>query len=176
MLVVPEPPPDLSILALDTGTNTGWALLRRDGRISHGTHVLPVAAVPGRKHVRWASFRHFLVETKNAAGGLDALWYEHSEFAMMPKNAKGMAKAQVLSIMDRGALYGIIQTFCGHHGIALEPIHPSTIKKSATGNGRAKKAEVTEAVRAMGYRVEADEADAIALLYHAFADQEREAA
>lgn len=173
MLIPPEIPAGMSVLAVDTGTHLGWALLRRCGTVVHGVHHLPDERYPRRKHVRWASLRGFLTETKNgpAQGSIDMLYYEHSEFAVMARNAKGMARAQVLSLMDRGALYQIIQTFARHHDIQLEPVNPSSIKKAATGNGNAKKAEVSAAMRAAGFDfTDPNEGDALALLHHAFAD------
>lgn len=176
MLIPPTRPAGLAILALDTGSDCGWALLRSDTTLTYGLHKLPTEAAPARKHVRWASMRHFLVETKNAAGGLDAIYYEHSEFIMTAPNARGVPKAQVLSVMDRGGLYCIVQSFAAHHGIRLAPFNPSTIKKFATGKGNGKKEKVTDAMRAIGFKVDDHNVgDALALLHFAFDREARDA-
>lgn len=168
MLIAPTRPAGLAILALDTGSDLGWALLGRDTKVTFGLHKLPTEAAPARKHVRWSSMRHFLVETKNAAGGLEAIYYEHSEFIMTAPNARGVPKAQVLSVMDRGGLYCIVQSYAAHHGIRLAPYNPSTIKKFATGNGNARKPKVTEAMQALGFDVsDHNVGDALALLHFA---------
>jgi hypothetical protein len=171
MYTPPEAP--LTVLALDLGTRTGWALHRPGRPDTHGLWVLPEPALSW-KGKRWAALRDRLVEAKNAAGGIDLLYYEYSEFIMTAPNAKGVPKAQVLSVMDRGALYAVVQSFALHHEIPAVPVNPSTIKKAATGNGRAKKLQVIAAVNARHGLALTDKhdnhADAIALLDLALAE------
>lgn len=142
-----------AVLALDLGTKMGWALRKPDGGIIYG----PADWTPEGHHApgfRFLRFRHWLTETKNAAGTLDRIWFEDITFV---KTAYQMRTF--------GAFWGVLTSWAIAHGVDCDGINPSTIKKGITGNGKAKKAQVIAAVRAHGFRPENDDvADAIALL------------
>lgn len=167
------PPEDCAatVLALDLGTRCGYALHRPGRPLTHGVRLLPQPDLPW-KGKRWDALHDFLLDTKETAGGLDWIYYEYSEFIVSMPNARGVPKAQVLSVMDRGALYGVLQRFAHRHQIPLRPVNPSKIKKAATGNGNAKKGVVLSAVNLRhGLSIKDDnEGDALALLDLALAE------
>jgi hypothetical protein len=64
-----------AILALDLGTQTGWALLDRDGDISSGTEGFKPQRFEGGG-MRYLRFKRWLTELKQVADGLDAVFFE----------------------------------------------------------------------------------------------------
>ena len=64
-----------SILALDLGTTTGWALRGHDGLITSGT----VSFKPGRYDgggMRYLRFTNWLTELDRLSGPIGAIWFE----------------------------------------------------------------------------------------------------
>ena len=143
-----------AVLALDLGAHTGWACRHIDGAIRSGTVTFDVRGGAG---FRWLRFRAWLTEFKNAAGGLDMVWWERIDF-LGPRP----------SVENSRTKYGFEATltcWCEHHGIPYPQALPSQIKKFATGNGNATKKEVMDAMRQSGFHPKDDnEADALALL------------
>lgn len=142
-----------AVLALDLGTKMGWALRKPDGAILYG----PADWTPEGHHrpgFRFLRFRHWLTETKNAAGDLSCIWFEDINFVKSTYQMKTF-----------GAFWGVLTSWAEAHGVDCQGVSPQAIKKGATGNGKAKKPEVVAAVRGRGFRPENnDVADAIALL------------
>lgn len=67
-----------------------------------------------------------------------------------------------------GGFQACLQEFAEDRGVSLIGVPVGTIKKFATGNGRASKAEMVKAARDYGYVVSDDnEADALCLLKYA---------
>ena len=61
-----------------------------------------------------------------------------------------------------------IQAFAAEHNIEIMPVHTASLKKFATGSGRANKLEMIEAAKARGWDpVDDNEADACSLLDYA---------
>ena len=76
---IPDLPPafraDRTLLALDLGTTTGWALRSADGLITSGT----VSFRPGRYDgggMRYLRFTNWLTELDRLAGPIAAIWFE----------------------------------------------------------------------------------------------------
>jgi Holliday junction resolvasome RuvABC endonuclease subunit len=138
------------ILALDLGTNTGWALGNCRVTLS-GTESF----APNKREgdgMRYLKFKRWLTEMK-AANDIDAVYYEQ-----VGRHAS-TAAAHVY-----GGFCAMLMAWCEHHGIAYRPVFWSEIKKFATGKGNATKAEMLAAMRAAGFSPRDDnEADAIAL-------------
>ena len=143
----------LTILALDLGQKTGWALHASDKRITSGTALFR----PGRFEsagMSYLRFRQWLTEIKNTAGGLDIVVFEEV------RAHKGTTAAQVY-----GAFLGQLTAWAEHHQIPYEGVPVGTIKRHATGKGNANKATVIAAVQRLGFNPADDnEADALALL------------
>ena len=64
-----------SILALDLGTTTGWALLTRDSSIASGSQSFKPQRFEGGG-MRFLRFKRWLTEIKQSADGLDAVYFE----------------------------------------------------------------------------------------------------
>lgn len=137
-------------LALDLGTSCGWAMRTVDGSITSGTAVFRPGLYEGGG-MRYLRFRGWLEEV-HAAAGVDA------------------------SHVYRWLL-GILTSWAEHQAIPYAGVPVGTIKKHATGKGNADKAAMVEAMRARGFQPGDDnEADALALLSWAEANQPRGAA
>lgn len=154
----------MRILALDLGTQTGWALLESN-RVESGVRTFDVkrGESPG---MRYLNFNRWLdtMACLEAAGGrtdtyraLDLVVYEQT-------HQRGGAATEVAA-----GFATRVQEFCARYGIDHAAVHSATLKKWTTGHGNAKKADMVLAVmNRWGRRVDTDdEADAIALLYFA---------
>lgn len=145
-----------SILALDLGTRTGYALLRADGRVESGTERFDLKPNEGQGQ-RYVKFRRWLVETKQANPDIGELLFEQ----VMGHGAFAVIAAHVY-----GGLLATLQAFGEHHNIPYRGIGVSTIKKQFAGHGKASKTDVIRQCEVMGFKPTSDnEADAIALLH-----------
>ena len=144
------------ILALDLGTNTGWALLARDGAITSGTVEFRNDRWTGGG-MRFLRFKRWLTETKATVGSIDAVFFEEV------RAHAGVDAAHVF-----GGMLAILTAWCEHHSIPYEGVPVGTIKRHATGKGNACKEAVIVAMRAKGHQPGDDnEADALAILHWA---------
>lgn len=138
------------VLALDIGTNMGWACQLADGRIQSGGFTLPKGKRQGE---RLHAFRVWLVEQMTKWGGLDAIVWEHAH--QQPGNANEV----------HHNLVGVLLDFCERNRVEYHGVEVATLKAFATGRGTADKDAMVGAARALGYRPGThDEADAIHLL------------
>jgi Holliday junction resolvasome RuvABC endonuclease subunit len=145
-----------TILALDLGTTTGWALRPADGQIVHGFVSFRPQRFEGGG-MRYLRFKRWLTELKNTSGDIHAVHFEEI------RRHAGVDAAHVY-----GGLMATLTTWCEHHNIPYQGVPVGTIKKHATGKGNASKAEVIAAMRALGHPVTDDnEADALAILHWA---------
>ena len=142
-----------TVLALDLGTITGWALHQADAGITSGTAEFRLDRWQSGG-MRFLRFKQWLTEIKNQAGGIDLVVYEQV------RRHAGVDAAHAF-----GGWLAILTAWCDHHDIAYEGVPVGTIKRHITGRGNADKAAVIAAVRARGYSPSDDnEADAIAIL------------
>jgi hypothetical protein len=144
-------------LALDLGTNTGFAVLRADGRIESGEERFnPKAGEgPGGRFVR---FRRWLLDVKQANPELARVVYEDVAFIGKP----GAAYA----VQIYGGFLAIVLMFIEHHQLEAEGFAVGRIKKQFAGSGKAQKKDVIETCKRLGFNPGGDnEADAIALLH-----------
>ena len=142
-----------SVLALDLGTVTGWAMRDPDGTVASGTMSFRPDRFSGGG-MRFLRFKHWLTEVKNAAGSIDAIYLEEV------RRHAGTSAAHIF-----GGWLAILTAWCEHHGIPYQGVPVGTIKLPVTVRGNAPKQEVIEAVKARGFTPADDnEADAIALL------------
>lgn len=147
---------NISILALDLGTNTGWALSSRDGIITSGTEQFKSQRFEGGG-MRYLRFKHWLTEMKQCADGIDAVFMEEV------RRHAGVDAAHAY-----GGFLATLTAWCEHHNIPYQGVPVGTIKKHATGKGNASKDEMIAAVRKLGHAPADDnEADALALLHWA---------
>ena len=146
-------PSILSILALDLGSTTGWALRNDRCRILHGTAAFRPTRFEGGG-MRYLRFERWLDETLKIAGGIDAVYFE------AVRRHLGTDAAHVL-----GGFLATLTAWCEAHSIPYSGVPVGTWKRQACGKGNASKEDVIAAMRARGFEPEDDnEADAIAIL------------
>lgn len=149
-----------TILALDLGTHTGWALTTRDGRITSGTQSFKPQRFEGGG-MRYLRFKRWLAEIKQCSEGIDAVFMEEV------RRHAGVDAAHAY-----GGFLATLTSWCEHHQIPYQGVPVGTIKKFATGRGNAGKDEMIAAMRQRGHSPTDDnEADALALLHYAIAMQ-----
>ncbi len=143
-----------TILALDLGTQTGWALTSRDGSITSGSQSFKPQRFEGAG-MRFLRFKRWLTDIKQCNDGIDQVVFEEV------RRHIGVDAAHAY-----GGFMGQLTAWCEHHQIPYQGIPVGTIKKHATGKGNASKDEMVAAVRTRGHNPADDnEADAIALLH-----------
>ena len=141
----------MKLLALDLGTQTGWALHAGAG-LESGVQAFDLkrGESPGMRYLR---FRRWLEEVGT---GVELIIYEaaHHRGGAATEVAAGFATR--------------VQEFCARHGVEHAAVHSATLKKWTTGKGNADKAGMLEAVSRRWKPVTDDnEADAVALLQYA---------
>ena len=142
-----------TLLALDLGTTTGWAIRGFDGLITSGT----VSFKPGRYDgggMRYLRFTNWLTEIDRLTGPIATIWFEEV------RNHKGVDASHVY-----GGLMATLTSWAELRGVPYEGVPVGTIKRHATGKGNANKDAMIAAARARGFTPTDDnEADAIAIL------------
>lgn len=141
-----------TILALDLGTTTGWAMLC-DGTITSGSQSFKPRRFEGGG-MRFLKFKRWLADTKACTDGLDAVYFEEV------RRHAGVDAAHAY-----GGFMAHLTAWCEHHQIPYQGVPVGTIKKHATGRGNAGKSEMLASAQSRGFNPEDDnEADALALL------------
>jgi len=153
-----------TILALDLGTITGWALAGHDGHITSGSESFKPQRFEGGG-MRYLRFRRWLAELKACTDPLGWVVFEEV------RRHVGVDSAHAY-----GGFLAHLTAWCEHHHIPYQGVPVGTIKKYATGKGNARKDAMIAAVQSRGFTPADDnEADAIALLHwaldHAGGDQ-----
>lgn len=142
-----------SILAIDAATRLGWAHLDVDGSLAWGSHMLRAsdqeeAADVCAAALAWAHAT--IVELKPALLAIERPF------------AGGAGR--VGSDLLLGGIYGCIVGTARRFKLPIVAIAPATLKKFATGSGKASKGDMILAIRAQGFDVKlSDETDAVAL-------------
>jgi Holliday junction resolvasome RuvABC endonuclease subunit len=121
----------MKILALDLGTKTGWAMLE-GGRIESGVQISDVkrGESPGMRYIR---FNRWLEEIADPKPDVIVFEQAHHRGGAATETAAGFS-TRVLE-------------FCARHGIEHSSVHSATLKKFATGSGRAEKADMIARAR-----------------------------
>jgi hypothetical protein len=152
--------PARTILALDLGTTTGWALRGFDGLTTSGSVSFKPCRYDGGG-MRYLRFTNWLTEIDRLSGPIEAIWYEEV------RNHKGVDASHVY-----GGLMATLTTWAELRGVPYEGVPVGTIKKFLTGQGNANKQVMVDAVRMRGFSPADDnEADAIAILLWAVETQ-----
>ena len=144
----------MKILALDLGTKTGWAFgdMGDLGRIYSGTQdfSLKRGESPG---IRLLNFDKWVYEML-AKHKPKMVGYE------MPHHRGGHATQLLLGML------GVLHVACTKAGIEYASVHSATLKKSATGSGRASKEEMIRiaAIKFSREIIDDNEADALHIL------------
>nr|BDD46858.1 hypothetical protein 22 [bacterium] len=145
---------NLTILTIDLGTTTGWAVRSSDGLITSGT----ISFKPSRWHgggMKFLRFKNWLKEIYGSLGNLDAVYFEEV------RRHIGVDAAHAY-----GGFMAYLSAWCEEQEIPYQGVPVGSIKKHIAGKGNANKKAVIDAVKRMGHEPADDnEADAIALLY-----------
>lgn len=150
-----------TVLALDLGTTTGWALRSGDNSITSGTESFKPHRFEGGG-MRFLRFKRWLTEVKQTSDGIDAVYFEEV------RRHLGVDAAHAY-----GGFMAHLTAWCEHHQIPYQGVPVGTIKKHATGKGNTNKDEMIAAMKARGHSPSDDnEADALALLHYALTQQE----
>ena len=142
-----------TLLCLDLGTATGWALLNEYGSIASGTAQFKPRRFEGGG-MRYLRFTNWLGELDRLSGPIAAIWFEEV------RRHAGTDASHIY-----GGLMATLTAWAELRGVPYEGVPVGTIKRHATGKGNADKAKMVAAIQARGFHPADDnEADAIALL------------
>ena len=130
---------DRTLLAIDLGTTTGWALRSTDGLITSGTVSFRPSRYDGGG-MRYLRFQNWLAEMDRLAGPIATIWYEEV------RRHAGTDAAHVF-----GGLLATLTSWAEFRGIPYGGVPFGTIKKFATGKGNAPKQAMIEAARKRGF-------------------------
>ena len=142
----------MNILAIDIGTQTGWARTDRNGTVHSGTENFSNRRweMAGQ---RWLKFRAFLAEQRTV-GEIHAVYYEDV------KQHAGTLAAHVY-----GGFLAMLEMWCAANNVPLRPVGVGQVKKHWTGKGNADKTAMVETARAKGFHPkDNNQADALAIL------------
>ena len=147
-----------SIVALDPGTQTGWAARLRTGVVISDSTCLAVGRHMGAG-TKFLELSKLLSQLETICQGIDLLVLEDV-----------MAHSGTLAAQTYGGFLATIIAWCDNRGISYVSVPVGTIKKFATGHGNASKAMMMEAAKSKGFLIkDHNQADAIALLFWAVA-------
>jgi Holliday junction resolvasome RuvABC endonuclease subunit len=150
-----------TILALDLGTTTGWALRGSDGHITSGSESFRPQRFEGGG-MRYLRFRRWISEIQESVSEIQFLYFEEV------RRHVGVDAAHAY-----GGFLATLTAWCEYHQIPYQGVPVGTIKKHATGKGNASKDEMVASIRSRGHQPADDnEADALALLHWAIETQE----
>jgi Holliday junction resolvasome RuvABC endonuclease subunit len=142
-----------TILALDLGTATGWAMQLADGTIVSGTMQFKPSRYEGGG-MRYLRFRSWLDHLLSSSQGIGWMCFEEV------RRHAGTDAAHIY-----GGFLAHLSAWCELNRIPYQGVPVGTIKRHATGKGNAGKDLVIAAMRAKSFNPEDDnEADALAIL------------
>ncbi|BET35191.1 MULTISPECIES: crossover junction endodeoxyribonuclease RuvC [Wolbachia] len=140
----------MSILTLDLGKQTGWAILT-DGVIESGSKSFHGSRF-SRGGMCFLNFRNWL----NSLKDISAVYFEEV------RRHLGTDAAHCY-----GGFLAVLSAWCEEHHVPYKGVNVKTIKRFVTGKGNASKSEVIEAIREKGFAPRDDnEADALALMFY----------
>jgi Holliday junction resolvasome RuvABC endonuclease subunit len=142
-----------TILALDLGTTTGWAMRLADGVIVSSTMDFRSGRYEGGG-MRFLRFRSWLDHLLDSGKAIDLVHFEEV------RRHVGTDAAHLY-----GGFLAHLSAWCELKHIPYQGVPVGTIKRHATGKGNAGKEAVIAAMRSKGFNPEDDnEADALAIL------------
>ena len=151
------------ILALDLATKTGWAM-RQNGQIISGVQdfSLKRGDSPGMRYLYFMAWlQQFSKLEMTSVYGTEQI---KPTIVYEQPHMRGGHATEVLA-----GLVATLQAFCSSFGIEHTAVHTATLKKFATGSGRADKAGmILYAKGKLGHDpIDDNEADAVCLLHYA---------
>jgi Holliday junction resolvasome RuvABC endonuclease subunit len=149
------------MLALDCGTRTGWCLLK-DGKV-HESGVQDFSKMRGESNgVVFLRFRRWL----EGMISLPSVEKNKVQFVVYEQaHHRGGPATEICT-----NLTGRVQETCEEYGLLCAGVHTGSLKKFATGSGRASKGKMCDLAAAILRREPLDdnEADAVHLALYAF--------
>ena len=146
----------MNILSLDLATKTGWASNILGKRSGVTEFKLKRGESPGMRFLRC---RAWLGEIHRLLGQIDVICYEQAH------HRGGDATACCVGLVTEAL------AFAAENKIELMPVHTATLKKFATGSGRASKEDMVQAAKSRRRDPQDDnEADAQLLLEYAYSE------
>jgi hypothetical protein len=146
----------MNILAIDLGTQMGWARSTRDGAVMGGSESFAARRTEGPGQ-RWLKFRQFLIDVRKV-DDIHVCYYED-----VKRHGPGVQAAHVY-----GGLLAMLQVWGEVNRVRLVPVGVGTIKKHWTGKGNADKAAMIDEAKRRGHAPADDNhADALAILSYA---------
>lgn len=142
-----------TILSLDLGTTTGWALKCLDGSILSGTINFKPQRFEGGG-MRFLRFKRWLNEM-NKDGAIQAVYFEEVRAHV------GTDAAHIY-----GGFMAHLTAWCEQLNIPYQGVSVTIIKRHATGKGNASKEAMIKAMETFNPKDD-NEADALALLFYA---------
>jgi Holliday junction resolvasome RuvABC endonuclease subunit len=143
--------PNQSIMALDLGRTTGWAVVKGDGSVLHGSKKIAYEKYQGRGRL-FLNFSRLLNSIYKKLGPFDLVAYE--------KVSKHLTEQ---AAHDYGGYQAVALRWCEVKKMPYIGVHPATIKAFLV-HGRAAKEQMVAKCRQLGYHVkDHNEADAVAL-------------
>lgn len=138
-----------AILAVDLGTNTGWAISNEFG-VTSGSVCFKQDRFSGGG-MRFLNFQRWLEQLPK----VNIVYFEEV------RRHLGVDAAHAY-----GGFLSHLTSWCEMHKIPYQGVPVGSIKKFITGKGNASKLEVIEVIKALGYfPIDDNEADALALLH-----------
>src|SRR5262252_3038806 len=125
-----------TMLALDLGISTVWALSLPDGTITSGTVSLRPSRYDGGG-MRYVRFRAWLDGVADDRPDIATIYFEEVRRHLSTDAAH-----------VHGGLLATLAAWCEHQSIAYQGVPVGTIKRFITGRGNADKAAVIDAIRA----------------------------
>ncbi|MEG3637671.1 crossover junction endodeoxyribonuclease RuvC [Magnetococcus sp. PR-3] len=142
------------VLALDLGSQLGWALHHPDGTITSGSVSFKPSRFEGGG-MGWVRF----------ADWLDHMHFSHTISQISFELVRG--HSGTLAAQVYGGFLAYLTGWAEKNSVPYQGIAVGTIKKHATGKGNASKAQVIHAMKRLGHNPEDDNAaDALALLHY----------
>jgi Holliday junction resolvasome RuvABC endonuclease subunit len=148
----------VKIIGIDPALKTGWAVLESGQEVLYGTWYIDLDNPERDLAKRLIEMTEHVRSTLDAEAP-DLVVYEQVQFV------RSMSQVS-LSAMWRG----IIVLQCAIRGIRCEGVPVGTLKKWATGDGKASKQDMAQAAMGLmmcaGAIMSSDEADAICLAHY----------
>lgn len=148
------------VVGVDPGQNFGWAVIREGIVIASGVEDFHInrGDSPGMRYIKCEGFFSALLDTYRDMKGKTIVIYEQA-------HQRGGAPTEYA--------FGFITTMqkvCALMSIQHTTVHTATVKKWATGYGKASKEQmIIEAEKRVGKKIQMDdEADAILISLYGF--------
>lgn len=147
----------MNILSLDMATKTGWATNIYSKRSGVIEFQIKRGESPGMRFLRCRSWLNEMWKLLNSK--IDLIVYEQAH------HRGGAATAVCVGLSTE------VLAFAAEHNIETMPVHTATLKKFATGNGRASKVDMINAAKTKGWSPgDHNKADAQLLLEYALSE------